>query len=101
MYYYDLDLAKNNAKYYKYSIAFLNKFILWKFCQIPEPDASIQSIAIDPEGTYMAAVNNKGKCYVWRLSGGTGETPITLTPTKSLLAHNKYALKVKFSPDST
>ncbi|XP_042888514.1 target of rapamycin complex subunit lst8-like [Penaeus japonicus] len=38
---------------------------------IPEPDASIQSIAIDPEGTYMAAVNNKGKCYVWRLSGGT------------------------------
>ncbi|XP_047486512.1 target of rapamycin complex subunit lst8-like isoform X2 [Penaeus chinensis] len=68
---------------------------------IPEPDASIQSIAIDPEGTYMAAVNNKGKCYVWRLSGGTGDTPITLTPTKSLLAHNKYALKVKFSPDST
>ncbi|KAG7156945.1 Target of rapamycin complex subunit lst8-like [Homarus americanus] len=59
------------------------------------------SIAIDPEGTYMAAVNNKGKVYVWRLSGGTGETPITLTPTRSLLAHNNYALKVKFSPDST
>ncbi|XP_045613266.1 target of rapamycin complex subunit lst8-like [Procambarus clarkii] len=68
---------------------------------IPEPDGSIQSIAIDPEGTYMAAVNNKGKVYVWRLSGGTGDTPIHLTPTRSLLAHNNYALKVKFSPDST
>lgn len=68
---------------------------------IPEPEASIQSIAIDPEGTYMAAVNNKGKVYVWRLSGGTGDTPVLLTPTRSIVAHNKYALKVKFSPDST
>lgn len=68
---------------------------------IPEPDASIQSIAIDPEGTYMAAVNNKGKVYVWRLSGGTADNRITLTPTRSILAHSKYALKVKFSPDST
>lgn len=71
------------------------------FCQIPEADASIQSIAIDPEGTYMAAVNNKGKAYVWRLSGGTGDSPTALTPARSLHAHNKYALKVKFSPDST
>ncbi|CAL4104977.1 unnamed protein product, partial [Meganyctiphanes norvegica] len=68
---------------------------------IPEPDASIQSIAIDPEGTYMAAVNNKGKVYVWRLSGGTADNRITLTPTRSIVAHSKYALKVKFSPDST
>lgn len=36
-----------------------------KFCyilsllQIPEAEAAIQSISIDPEGTYMAAVNNK------------------------------------------
>lgn len=27
--------------------------------QIPEPDAAIQSISIDPMGTMMAAVNNK------------------------------------------
>ncbi|KAK8399625.1 hypothetical protein O3P69_003586 [Scylla paramamosain] len=68
---------------------------------IPEADANIQSIAIDPEGTYMAAVNNLGKAYVWRLSGGTGESPTTLTPARSIHAHNKYALKVRFSPDST
>ncbi|XP_076030597.1 MTOR associated protein, LST8 isoform X2 [Oratosquilla oratoria] len=68
---------------------------------IPEPDASIQSIAIDPEGTYMAAVNNKGKVYVWRLSGGNGDSPTRATPAHSIHAHNKYALKVKFSPDST
>ena len=68
---------------------------------IPEPDTSIQSIAIDPAGTYMAAVNNKGKVYVWRLSGGTADNPITLNPTRSLQAHNKFALKVYFSPDST
>merc|ERR1712002_1238122 len=49
----------------------------------------------------MAAVNNKGKVYVWRLSGGTTDTPTQLTPTRSLTAHNKFALKVYFSPDST
>ena len=29
------------------------------FSQVPEPDSAIQSISIDPDGTYMAAVNNK------------------------------------------
>jgi hypothetical protein len=27
--------------------------------KIPEPDAAVQSISIDPMGTMMAAVNNK------------------------------------------
>lgn len=68
---------------------------------IPEADASIQCIAIDPEGSYMAAVNNKGNCYVWTLTGGRGEDPTQLHPKTKIPAHKKYALKCKFSPDST
>lgn len=65
--------------------------------QIPEAEASIQDIAIDPEGKMMAAVNNKGNCYVWSL-GGSPPRPV---PRKHLQAHKKYALRCKFSPDST
>ncbi|XP_043271855.1 target of rapamycin complex subunit lst8 isoform X2 [Venturia canescens] len=68
---------------------------------IPEAEASIQDIAIDPDGTYMAAVNNKGHCYVWALTGGIGEEPTRLNPRHKLSAHKRYALRCKFSPDST
>jgi len=68
---------------------------------IPEPDASIQHISIDPEGAYMAAVNNKGNCYVWSLTGGRGDDPTTLHPKKKFQAHKRHALRCKFSPDST
>lgn len=69
---------------------------------IPEADASIQSIDIDREGTCMAAVNNKGSCYFWSLSRCSGEmvgTQLTLRPKVN--AHQRYALKCQFSPDST
>ncbi|XP_011308901.1 target of rapamycin complex subunit lst8 [Fopius arisanus] len=68
---------------------------------IPEAEASIQDISTDPDGTYMAAVNNKGNCYVWSLSGGVGEEPTKLNPRHKILAHKRYALRCKFSPDST
>ncbi|KAK2153662.1 hypothetical protein LSH36_290g03093 [Paralvinella palmiformis] len=68
---------------------------------IPEVDASIQSISIDPEGTYMAAVNNKGNCYVWSLSGGRHNEPTKLHPKTKLVAHDRQVLKCLFSPDST
>lgn len=48
----------------------------------------------------MAAVNNKGHCYVWSLSGGADEQPTKLSPKHKLEAHPKYALRCKFSPDS-
>jgi len=71
--------------------------------EIPEPNAMIQCISIDPEGTLMAAVNNKGMCYVYSLARGRR---VDDDPTKSILkhkflAHSKYALKCVFSPDST
>lgn len=68
---------------------------------IPEPDASIQSISIDPEGTCMAAVNNKGNCYIWTLTGGRSEEPTQLHPKTKVIAHERHVLKCMFSPDST
>lgn len=56
---------------------------------------------MDQDGTYMAAVNNKGHCYIWTLTGGIGEEPTRLNPRHKLLAHKRYALRCKFSPDST
>jgi G protein beta subunit-like protein len=69
--------------------------------QIPEAEASIQDIAMDPEGSYMAAVNNRGHCYIWSLTGGVAEEPTKLNPKHKIEAHQRYALKCKFSPDST
>nr|CAD7592521.1 unnamed protein product [Timema genevievae] len=68
--------------------------------RIPEAEASIQDIAIDPEGLHMAAVNNRGHCYIWSLTGGVGEEPTKLNPKQKIDAHMRYALKCKFSPDS-
>ncbi|KAG6444509.1 hypothetical protein O3G_MSEX003392 [Manduca sexta] len=63
---------------------------------VPEAEASIQDIAIDPAGKMMAAVNNKGNCYVWALGGQAHPVP-----RKHIAAHHKYALRCKFSRDST
>ena len=49
----------------------------------------------------MAAVNNKGNCYIWSLTGGRAEESTQLHPKHKLSAHKKYALKCRFSPDST
>ncbi|KAI0208379.1 Target of rapamycin complex subunit lst8 [Lamellibrachia satsuma] len=68
---------------------------------MPEPDAAVQSISIDAMGKTMAAINNKGNCYIWTLSGGHSEEPTQLHPKSSIHAHQKYALKCKFSPDSS
>jgi len=68
---------------------------------IPEPNISIQSISIDPQGLYMAAINNKGNCYVWALSGGGPKQSSQLHPKNKILAHKKYGLCCKFSPDSS
>jgi len=67
---------------------------------IPEPSTSIQSINIDSQGLYMAAVNNKGNCYVWALTGGGPKESSQLHPKNKILAHKRYGLCCKFSPDS-
>ncbi|XP_065680195.1 target of rapamycin complex subunit lst8 [Hydra vulgaris] len=66
---------------------------------IPETRAMIQSVAIDPEGKFLASINDKGTCYVWSLTG-VKEQRTMFHPKQKLSAHNKYGLKCLFSPDS-
>ncbi|NWH66137.1 LST8 protein, partial [Geococcyx californianus] len=68
---------------------------------IPEPEVSVNSVHIDPDASYMAAVNSSGNCYVWNLTGGIGEEVTQLIPKTKIPAHTRYALQCKFSPDST
>jgi len=66
----------------------------------PEPGASIQSVAIDPAGKYIACTTNK--CSVYVLAAEALPTgPARLAPIKKIEAHKRYALKCKFSPDSS
>jgi G protein beta subunit-like protein len=67
---------------------------------IPESDAMILDIAIDPLGTHMAAVNNKGRCYIWSLKSGKIDEPTKMNPKHKFDAHKRHALKCEFSPDS-
>ncbi|GJQ84010.1 hypothetical protein Trydic_g10477 [Trypoxylus dichotomus] len=67
---------------------------------IPDGNSMILDIAIDPIGAHMAAVNSKGKCYIWSLSNGVGDEPTRMTPKHKFDAHKRQALKCKFSPDS-
>ncbi|XP_037026806.1 protein LST8 homolog [Bradysia coprophila] len=66
----------------------------------PENDASIQDIAISPDGMYLASVNNKGNCYIWSLSSTKDGRLSNLQPKLKIEAHKRYALRCKFSPDS-
>lgn len=93
----------------------------------PEPGASIQCVAIDPTAKYIACTTNKCTVYVSsargesskeneamnggdsnrQLSNGaaaSGSPPkqqLRLAPIKKIDAHKRYALKCKFSPDSS
>lgn len=67
---------------------------------IPEVDASIQDVAISPDGQYMAAVNNKGNCFIWSLNSSPNQKLSTLHPKLKISAHKRYVLRCKFSPDS-
>ncbi|XP_014214450.1 target of rapamycin complex subunit lst8 [Copidosoma floridanum] len=63
---------------------------------IPEAEASIQDVTVNCYGTYMAAVNNKGHCFIWALNS-IGDEPTKLNPRQKLKAHKRYALRCKFS----
>ena len=74
----------------------------------PEPGSSIQCVTIDNQGKSVAVVTNKGNCYVTMrhlsettMSNEQLAVSPTILPTKKILAHKRYALKCKFSPDSS
>lgn len=70
---------------------------------IPEPNGvTISCVDIDPDTSYLAAVNTQGTCFVWSVSQYQNpDCMMTVNPRAKLKAHSKYALKCKFSPDST
>jgi len=68
--------------------------------RVPDPDTSIQSIAVDAEGKTMAAINTKGVVHIWTLSSVMGGVTQAHLKTK-FQAHKKFGLKVLFSPDCT
>lgn len=91
------------SKHYSFLLPFVlyicfhkNNFHIF---QIPEPDTSIQSVSIDPEGKMVAAVNNKGSCFIWSISSAE-YGPSKLSPRHHIAAHRRYALSCSLSPDS-
>jgi G protein beta subunit-like protein len=67
---------------------------------VTECDVAVNTIDIDPAGTYLAAGNSKGLVYIWRLTAGstTGFKTLQQEPVK---VHSRYVLKCAFSPDSS
>lgn len=59
----------------------------------------ILDLAIDSNGTYIAAVNSKGRCYLWELKSSNNE-PTILSPKQKFDCHRRQVLRCKFSPDS-
>lgn len=68
---------------------------------LPEMNASLTCIDISPSGKFLAAINNKGSCYIWDLFSD-GKEQLTRTNARlKFVAHTRYGLKCKFSPDSS
>lgn len=66
---------------------------------IPESDVMILDLDIDRTGEQIAAVTNKGRCYIWNLQNDSKDTPTKISPRHTFEAHKRHALKCKFSPD--
>ncbi|XP_015784147.1 target of rapamycin complex subunit lst8 [Tetranychus urticae] len=67
-----------------------------------DDDVSIQHIDIDQEGTCLAAVDNKGNCYMFTFTLNYVRLQCApLQPRLKFFAHKRYGLNCKFSPDST
>lgn len=63
---------------------------------VPDGETGVKSISISADASMVAAANNKGKCFVWKL---LDEDTSKLEPLHKIEAHSKYILKCLFSPD--
>eukprot|EP01088_Endostelium_zonatum_P009777 TRINITY_DN23090_c0_g1_i1.p1 TRINITY_DN23090_c0_g1~~TRINITY_DN23090_c0_g1_i1.p1 ORF type:complete len:305 (-),score=47.31 TRINITY_DN23090_c0_g1_i1:664-1578(-) len=64
--------------------------------QVPEGDVAIRSISIMSDGSAVAAANNKGHCFVWKL--GEKDTSV-FQPIIRISAHKAYILRTMYSMD--
>ena len=64
---------------------------------IPEDDVPISSVSIASDGSLLAAGNNKGDVYIWRMYQNQDST--TLQPCRVFNAHKTYLTRLLLSPD--
>jgi target of rapamycin complex subunit LST8 len=64
---------------------------------IPEDDVPISSVSIASDGSLLAAGNNKGDVYIWRMYQNHDST--TLQPCRVFNAHKNYLTRLLLSPD--
>lgn len=64
---------------------------------IPEDDVSVSSVSIASDGSLLAAGNNKGDVYIWRMFQNQEST--TLSPCRVFNAHKTYLTRLLLSPD--
>ncbi|KAI9010933.1 WD40-repeat-containing domain protein [Phycomyces nitens] len=66
---------------------------------VPEEDVPMRSVSVASDGTMLVAVNNKGNCYVWKMSDKPSE-PWDPEPLHKWSAHSDYILRCVLSPDT-
>ncbi|CAH1758115.1 681_t:CDS:2 [Entrophospora sp. SA101] len=63
----------------------------------PEEDVPLRSVTVAIDGSMFVAANNKGNCYVWKMSNPRDST--NLQPVTKFSAHKKYITRCLLSPD--
>ncbi|RMZ88413.1 hypothetical protein DV736_g4375, partial [Chaetothyriales sp. CBS 134916] len=64
---------------------------------IPDDDVPLSSVSIASDGSLLAAGNNKGDVYLWRMYQSQDST--TLQPCRVFNAHKTYLTRLLLSPD--
>lgn len=64
---------------------------------IPEEEVSVASVSVASDGSLLAAGNNRGNVYVWRMVQIRDVT--SLVPVCRFQAHQTYVTRVLLSPD--
>uniref|UniRef100_A0A7S0E798 Protein LST8 homolog n=1 Tax=Phaeocystis antarctica TaxID=33657 RepID=A0A7S0E798_9EUKA len=65
---------------------------------VPDGAKAIRSVCISRDASLLAAANDAGSCFVWRL-GRNEDSSAKFEPLQKLQAHATYVLKVIMSPD--
>lgn len=63
-------------------------------------DVSVQHLDLDAAGQYLAAIDNKGMCYLFLLGNGNDNQIASPERLLKFVAHKRYGLKCRFSLDS-
>ncbi|KEF56109.1 G protein beta subunit-like [Exophiala aquamarina CBS 119918] len=64
---------------------------------IPDEDVSVSSVSVASDGSLLAAGNNRGDVYIWRMYQNHDST--TLLPCRVFKAHKDYLTRLLLSPD--